>query len=151
MRLLSHLLSQTWIGCLVLGASLAAAGCGGSTGTVSGKVYYKNTLVKGGNVSFVSDQKKTSQLAEIQEDGSYKVEKMPVGEATITVDTSSFKPLPAARGMKPPPGVQAPGGYDMEARTKRYVPIPERYTDPAKSGLKYTVKGGSQDHDLKLD
>jgi hypothetical protein len=152
MRHHSPLIPAAWIGWLVLGASLAAIGCGGASyGTVSGKVIYKNATLMGGNVSFLNDEKKVSSVAEIREDGSYKVEKVPVGNVTITVDTSSFKPPPVPRNFKPPAGVQAPSGYDMGERAKRYVPIPNHYADPKQSSLKYTVKGGSQEHDLKLD
>ncbi|HTU16595.1 MAG TPA: hypothetical protein VMG10_00920 [Gemmataceae bacterium] len=142
------------IGLLGVLVSLAAAGCGASKGKISGKVYYQNTLVKGGTVSFVSADK-TSHMAQIKEDGSYTVEKVPVGEATICVETQSFKPPSInAPHYQLPPGVQGPGGYkppDRAARGKRYVAIPDRYASPEQSGLKYTVKPGSQEHDIKME
>jgi hypothetical protein len=141
---------------IVAGSIGGVIGCGNQTGTVSGKVYYKGEALKGGNVTFVNAENKVSRLATIQEDGSYKVEKLPAGEATITVETRSLKPV--ARGnlpsYSPPPGKEPPGGYkppDFAANAKRYMPIPDRYAKPETSNLKYTVKGGSQDHEIKLD
>ena len=34
---------------------------------------------------------------------------------------------------------------------KRYVQIPLGYSDPAKTPLSFTVKGGSQTYDVKLE
>ena len=134
--------------------SLSTAGCGSSTGKISGKVYYQNTLVTGGTVSFVSADK-SSQMAEIKEDGSYTVPRVPVGEATICVETQSFKPPSiSAPHYQLPPGVQGPGGYkppDRAARAKRYVAIPDRYASPEQSGLKYTVNPGSQEYNIKME
>lgn len=143
-----------WVGFAVLVSAMGTAGCGSSTGTVSGKVSYKNTMLKGGNVSFISIDKKFNKLAEIQEDGSYKVEKVPVGEMIICVDTSSLRPT----GVKmpkyaPPPGMES-SGYKpgtIEDKSKRYVPVPPDYANPDKSKLRYTVTSGSQEHDIKLD
>lgn len=136
----------------ILVLSLASAGCGSSAGTVSGKVYYKGAALKGGNVTFVTASKQ-SQLAEIQEDGSYKVEKIPVGAVTICVETASLKPTnQRIPNYQPPPGME--GNYkppDNAARAKRYTAIPERYEDLEQSGLKYTVTSGGQEHDIKLE
>jgi hypothetical protein len=129
-------------------------GCSSSTGTVSGKVYYKNAPLKGGHVAFVAADKRSS-TAEIKEDGSYTIEKLAIGEATISVETKSLKPPDRSTPQyAPPPGMQPPGGYappDRTALAKRYVAIPDRYADAEKSGLKYTVVGGKQEHDIKLD
>ena len=140
-----------WIAFLALILSLSAAGCGASKGTVSGKVYYKDAPLKGGTVTFVGSEN-ASFLAEIQDDGSYSIVKAPLGEVSITVETESLKPAnPNMLRNKPP--ADAVGNYkppDVEARAKRYMPIPGRYADPGQSGLKYTVKAGKQEHDINL-
>ena len=140
--------------CFALGMSLAAIGCGGgSTATISGKVYYKDAPLKGGRVTFVSKDKKVSRVDDIKEDGSYKIEKMPAGEARIAVDTSNLKPSPGMNRPPPPKGAKVPPGYNpptSEDKAKRYVEIPAQYADTDKSGLTYTVKGGSQPYDIKL-
>jgi hypothetical protein len=131
---------------------LAVAGCGGGAkGKVSGKVYYKDAPLKGGNVTFVAADKQ-SYLAEILEDGSYEVEKLPPGEVKIAVETTSLRP-PNANVLRNKPPADAGGSYkppDYEARAKRFVAIPERYSDPDHSGLMYTVKKGKQEYDIKL-
>ncbi len=143
-----------WAGGLTLALSLAAAGCGGggSKANVSGKVYYKDAPLKGGNVTFV-DSNKQSYMAEIQEDGSYSVEKIPPGEVKISVETNSLRP-PNAMVLKNRPPAAEEGGYkppDYAARAKRFVAIPDQYADPDHSGLAYTVKSGKQEHDIKLN
>ena len=144
---------RPWMPCLALATSLVAVGCGSSTGTISGKVYYKDAPLKGGRVTFVSKDKKVSRFDDIKEDGSYKIEKMPAGEARIAVDTSNLKPSPGMNRPPPPKGANVPPGYNpptSEDKAKRYVEIPAQYADADKSGLTYTVKGGSQPYDIKL-
>lgn len=145
---------------LALMGSFAAAGCGGGTGTVTGKVYYKDTPLKGGNVTFVSTQGKPSKSASIGEDGSYKLEKVPAGEVKICVETQSLRPQPGAtapeRKSTPPPGAKGPsyasgGGGAAADTSKRYVAIPDDYADPKKTKLTYKVTGGNQEHNIKLD
>ena len=116
-------------------------------------MFYKDAPLKGGFVTFVAADKKTYK-AEIGEDGSYHVaEKMPAGDAEVTVETESLKPQPGVRSYGPPPGAENPAGYqppDSTAAAKRYVKIPEKYADAKTSGLKCPVKGGKQDFDIKL-
>ena len=141
---------------LALVAPIAATGCSFSgKGTVSGKVYYKKTLLKGGNVTFFSTEGKPSLSTSIAEDGSYKLEKVPTGEVTICVETKSLKLQP---GATPPPKYSAPpgapAGYtppNVADRSKNFVPIDEKYATPEDSGKKYTVKSGSQEYNIELD
>src|SRR5256885_16873266 len=79
---------------LALASVLAASGCGG-TGTITGKVSYKGTPLKGGTVYFISAGGFVGQ-SPIEEDGTYTIPKMPPGEVTITVETDSVKPTGAA-------------------------------------------------------
>ena len=142
-----------WVGFLVLASSLGLFGCGSSTtGTVSGKVYLKDKPLKGGNVTFFSPDKKTSQIAKIGEDGSYTIEMMPVGPAKIAVETKSLQQAASARRNTPPPGQNAPNNSlpDPKELLKRYVAIPEKYADAPTSGLEYTVQSGKQPFDIKL-
>jgi hypothetical protein len=151
-----------WAVSLALGVVVGAAGCavgGSSTGTVTGKVTYKGGPVKGGNVYFFVDDKNPG-VGEIQEDGTYKAERVPVGNAKVSVDTESMKPpmgMPAAAAKKytaPPPDpkvkTEAYVPPDPGERAKRYVKIPEKYIDPERSGLTYTVKTGSQEFNIEI-
>ena len=90
--------------------------------------------------------------AAIQEDGSYTISKVPIGPATVTVETMSLRPT--ARAAMPGPYANAPKDVMPGARSqgdeKRYVPIPEQYSDPESSGLTLDVKKGTQQHDIDL-
>src|SRR4051812_22653135 len=125
---------EQWVGpgkwaVLALVPILAAAGCGGSRVTVSGKVSYKGTPLKGGNVVFNSLEGKESRSAPIAEDGTYRIEKCPVGKVKITVETESLKRVGTSGGARknqPPPGANVPADYtppDFDDKSKRYVPI----------------------------
>jgi hypothetical protein len=136
--------------------SLGAAGCGASTGTVSGKVYHKNTLLKGGTVTFVSADKQFGQTATFLEDGSYTIDQLPPGEMTIGVQTSSLNPAKQTFIPKNamPKDVTEGSDYqptDPSVLARRYVAIPERFADPETSGLKCKVQTGKQEHDIHLE
>jgi hypothetical protein len=46
---------------------------------------------------------------------------------------------------------KTPGRSPPQLPSKeQYVPIPASYKDPEKSGLTYTVTGGTQTHDIEL-
>ncbi len=138
-------------------AALVVTGCGNPVGSVSGKVTYKGTALKGGNVVFAKANGQ-NEWAEIQEDGSYKFDKIPAGPVKVAVVTSSLKPprqLPGqgqARANNPPPGQENPNKSESAAdRAKRYVAIPDKYEDPKTSGKEYTVKSGNQTYDITLE
>jgi len=142
-----------WGICLALLALVGLSGCGGSTTTVKGKVYLDDKPLKGGNVTFTSVAGKGGDSSAIEEDGSYTIRRVPTGKVKIAVDTSSLNPAgrTEARKYEPPPGQKSPYGQSQGSDTAaRYMPIPENYKDPEKSGLEFEVKGGSQTHDIKL-
>lgn len=143
---------RLWAGLLLLPFGLML-GCGGSSkGTVSGKVLYKGQPLKGGNVAILSKAGGGNLTSSIQEDGSYSISKVPRGPAVITVETRSIRPVP----QKALPGPYARASKDtlppglVVGDAARYVPIPEQYADPEKSGLSLDVKGGPQPHDIDL-
>jgi hypothetical protein len=133
-----------------------AAGCS-SYGTVSGKVSHKGQTLGGGTVVFFSPGK-GSVPAQISPDGSYTIAKVPIGPVKISVETASAKPAAAPKGMTPPPGAanvppdaaNSPVYGGQKSSGGKYVPIPENYGDPEKSGLSYTVQSGSQSHNIEL-
>jgi hypothetical protein len=140
--------------------AMVAAGCAPSKGSISGKVIYKETPLKGGNVTFISTDGKQTLSTPIKDDGTYSIENMPVGPVTITVETESLASAAQAATQAgkshrntPPPGSGAPPGYggsDAADFAKRYVKIPDNYANPDTSGLTYTVTPGSQTHDIEL-
>jgi len=142
-------------------AALGTTGCGQKLGTVTGKVTVKNagqvTLVKGGMVTFVSTAGKASKATEIKEDGTYTIDKIPVGEVKICVDTKGLKPPAGYTTGTPkyaPPKDASTTGYtppDPTAKYKLYVPIPPRYAETETTPLTYTVVPGNQPHDITLE
>jgi hypothetical protein len=139
---------------LVLFVLVGLAGCSGTTSTVTGKVSYKGTLLKGGNITFLGEEGKGSVSGPIGEDGSYKLEKVPVGEAKITVETDSLRRRAQAHSYKAPPDAPkgaGSAGISAEEAQRRYVEIPLVYSDPSATSLRCTVKAGKQDFDVKLD
>lgn len=142
-----------WAGVLFLASSVGSFGCGGgSVGSVSGKVFFKDKLLQGGTVTFLTADKTVSRIAKIGEDGSYTIETVPPGLVKIGVETASLKQAASNPRNNAPPGQKGPNtsGPDPKALMKRYVAIPEKYSNPLESGLEYTVKGGQQPFDIKL-
>ena len=125
---------------LVLGL---LTGCGGKpTGTVTGKVYYKDKLVSNGKVEFVGE--KDVGTAEITADGSYNMEKAPVG--TVKVGVSTFKPIVPPQQGGPSKSTKGKGG----AAGADWVDIPQKYRDPTTSGVTTTVRSGTQEFDIRI-
>jgi hypothetical protein len=134
---------------LGLAVALATAGCGGGKGTVSGKVYFNDKPLKGGNVTFHLEGK-GSRTGGINEDGTYTVEDVSPGPATITVETVSLRPSMRERHTyQAPKGQKSPNEPEVD-KSKNYVEIPLKYMEEKTSGLTYTVESGKQQHDIKL-
>jgi hypothetical protein len=152
---------------LLAGLVLTSLGCSGGTGTVTGKVKYNGEPLPSGRVVFMNADGKGTQEAEIQSDGSYKIERMPTGLAKVSVVTSPMGETgggrgPGARGGGPPapmapPADKIPAGADPgglygkgKPEGKKSVKIPDSYADPEKSGLTFTVAKGPQEWDIPL-
>jgi hypothetical protein len=135
-------------GCLVPAVltALAAAGCGRATGDVSGTVTYGGKAVPVGTVAFYDADGQWLASSPIS-GGTYSVAGVPTGPATIAVTTPRAGPGRRGTRLPPPP----PRGAKKTARPKAEpVTVPDKYGSPAKSGLTYTVKTGTQVHDLQL-
>jgi hypothetical protein len=113
-------------GLLVLGLP----GCGPDFGQVSGKVLYHNQPLTSGDVLFIGADKQPV-YGRIQEDGTYTVEKIITGPATIAVVSHNRTPFPRAGGTAPQ--------------------LPEQFQKPEQSGLTYVVHKGPQEHIIDLD
>jgi hypothetical protein len=136
-------------------------GCS-SKGTVSGKVTYQGKPVPAGTIIFVP-QAGGGFSANIR-DGEYKIEHLPEGPVKIAVSTpANTAPMKGLIGKMqlppemlqklPPEMLQKlrPGkSVEETSPDTPTVSIPPRFQDPEKSGLTYTVKGGSQVFDINL-
>jgi hypothetical protein len=116
-------------------------GCGPRVGTVSGEVKFKGQPVDNAVIRFHSQTGQKLIMQGTVEKGQYTVRDVPAGPAQISIQV----PLPAVikgkdkdkdkdKGKKPPKTGTAPPDTG----------IPAKYSDPAKSGLTYTVTGGNQ-------
>jgi hypothetical protein len=155
-------------GLLVLFLGLAAAGCGSSTGEVTGKVLLKGKPLAGGAVSFFPASGKGSNTSRIKEDGTYTVIKVPVGAVKIVVappaagklDPKIKMLVDAVKSGKTKMSQEEIDKMPQEFRdaldgegpssSGHSGKIPKQYTDPEKTVLEYTVTSGSQTHDIEL-
>lgn len=128
-----------------------AVGCSGGTSRITGIVRFDGQPLTSGRVTFLCNGKGRPTIsASISSDGSYWIDKAPVGRAQVSVKTF---PVPA----KPKPGVDPLSGVDYEAEwvaewgnAGPYVPIPSRYASPTSSGLEVTIGPGEQTFDIDL-
>jgi hypothetical protein len=131
---------------------LALVGCGGNTGTVTGKVSYKGQPVPGGNVVFTNADQSKTERAPIQSDGTYTSSQIPVGEMLVGVE-----PPPQGPRAKMPPGAKmpdlppdSPGMANYAGGGGAQVDIPASLQNPKTSGYTTTVSRGSQTFDIDL-
>ena len=135
------------------------AGCGpkGLKNVVEGKVTLKGAAVNGKVIFHGTDGKKAE--SPIDPKGEYHVSDPPLGDCKISIEPFGAGVL---GGVKPPPPDMKPktkgkkdkssepeGGFVTGASSMGVDP-PAKYKDPNTSGLKYTVKGGKEKHDIEL-
>jgi hypothetical protein len=139
----------------------SAAGCGTREGKLTGQVLYQGNPLPGGWLTFQpADPRHNAVTALIGPDGRYEAT-LPVGDVVICVDNREWQPRPRPSGeRKLPPGVQLPEPAQPDEapppkaeppeKAGSYVPLPEKYYEVEKSGLKWTVKPGHEAHDIEL-
>jgi hypothetical protein len=149
------------------------AGCGGQRqGKVIGQVTYEGKALPGGWILFrPADARKNAVPVALDEQGHFEAV-LPAGEVQVSVDNRELEPQTQepAGGSGIPPALlanlspEAKKALNAEkaekAKTKRregaqkgssrYVKIPDRYYDVAKSNLTFTVEGGDQKKDFEL-
>jgi hypothetical protein len=150
--------------CAVVGL-VAGAGCGTGNSlapaNISGGVTYNGKNVPGGVVKFIAPDG-SQYTGDIGPDGTYAVADVPVGELIIVVDNSNLDPSknPTAKspdaarrasiqGQQPPAGMGA-GPTGTGADDRKFIKIPEKYSNSKKSPLTLTVKAGRQVHNIEL-
>lgn len=123
-------------------ATCLLAGCGASTGDVSGEIKYGGKPLAGATVTFYdANNKAISDI--VAADGKYNVKGLATGTAKIAVVT--------------PLSIQFPGGLtgakgEGAPAVKSEVPtIPAKYNDREQSGQTLNVKSGAQVHNINLE
>jgi len=145
---------------LVLGL---IAGCGTTSqapARVSGTITYQGKPVKAGSIAFHMD--KGTYSSALSATGTYQIVDLPVGSATVSIETESQNPdkkTPAyggGMGPKMDPGKMAggvpagAGGKSKEEMAALYVKIPAKYADPKTSTLTVNLERGSQVKNFEL-
>lgn len=123
-----------------LAVLVVVAGCGPKgvvKVTVNGTVTYKGKALSSGIVTFNSD-KGSYSAASVQADGSFIITDVAPGEISVGV-------------MESP---QGSGSSSGEASAKPSLPaanLPQKYRDPATSGLKYTITEKTRELAIKIN
>ncbi|MFO0956565.1 MAG: hypothetical protein U0800_03750 [Isosphaeraceae bacterium] len=141
---LNHFASALLATITLIGSATILPGCGSGPemGRVTGKVTYKDQPVTKGTVTFVpvDPSKGRNATGSIMSDGTYTLQtENPndgalVGDYLVSVTSREDELLDYIPKKPVPP--------------KRLTP--EKYESPAGSGLKFTVKGGSNIFDIPL-
>lgn len=148
---------KTALRAAALAAAAGLVGCGygvkeqrlPETGaSLEGAITFNGETVHYAEVRVVSET--ASAFGRVGENGRYKVENVPVGPVTVTVNTDAAKgdytSLTMSRSYKGPKGEGAAGG----GPPPKFVGVPKKYAEPESSGLTTTVAAGANTFDIKL-
>lgn len=104
---------------------------------IYGKVYLDDRLINYGTISFIRDEDRPLK-SPVYPDGTYNIRNAPEGEYKIVIVTGQA-PRPAAGGASgsPPPSFKT-------------ITLPEKYASSTTTDLKYQVKTGRHEFDIKL-
>ncbi|MBM4069309.1 MAG: carboxypeptidase regulatory-like domain-containing protein [Planctomycetes bacterium] len=143
-------------------AALAVAGCGKSSGSLSGNVSYQGKPVTGG-VMLLVDAKGRNFPASLNADGTYKCPEIPPGDYTVTINTSALKgtdnqegtaKMLEKQGLGNDAGSKQPKDLakvkEMSTGAGKLVSIPPKYASTTTSTLTVKVEGGKQIQDFTL-
>jgi hypothetical protein len=121
---------------------VAAAGCGPSQATVSGKVTLHGKPVTAGTVLFVGYNNQIA-TGKLDEEGHYVAPRVPMGSLKVAVQTLRPEQLQAMAN-------QSKDAQPLPKRLANLVPVPQKYTDPETSGLTCQVNQSQQEHNIDL-
>jgi len=120
--------------------AVAASGCGGiKKVTVNGTVSYKDKPLSGGMLQFAGPKGGAPSAAVIQQDGTFIMTDVVPGEVKVSIQAT-----PQSSGPS--------GDKDKKATVPKVTPddLPEKYRDPEKSGLQYTITPETKHLDVKI-
>jgi hypothetical protein len=127
------------LACVVL--LFIVLGCGPGRGDLTGTVSYQGKALKVGSVSVLGSDG-IPKTDSIRDDGTFLVRDIPAGTIKIAVnsrDPAKSQPKTRKKGAPPP-----------KADRTGWFPIPEKYSDFAKSELSLTLNRGANSWDIEL-
>lgn len=132
---------------LILAFAAALAGCTRyeyrlpETGaTLEGTITYNGETITMAQLTVLSE---SGQALGIIEAGRYKVERVPLGDVKIGINTEAERGNAIGQAMARAKGVN-PGP------TPKFISLPAKYWDPDTSGVTTTVKKGKNTFDIVL-
>jgi hypothetical protein len=101
----------------------------------------------------VFDEQGNCGTAEIQADGSYKIETCPVGKLKISVNSPDPREAMANYHAAKTSGLLSPANMPEmpKGNAEIWFAIDSRYSNPDESGLTVDVSSGNNEHDIILD
>jgi hypothetical protein len=123
-----------------------APGCAPSAAPVTGRVTYQGKPVVWGSVTLKAADGSMHQIG-INLDGTYRLDRVPVGPAAVGVSSPDPAPSPRARALGGDENRSRPGPPPVPPRA--WFKLPDKYADPATSGLTVHVGRDSGDIELK--
>jgi hypothetical protein len=115
---------------------------GASEGTVTGLVMLDDEPLAFATVYFICGDGQP-RACKVKLDGSYRLEKVPLG--TVKIKVVTYPPVPP--GLAKAEGPNAP---KEQEKARPAVKILPKYSDENTSGLTYEVKQGQHKHDILL-
>lgn len=133
---------RVWASTCFAALMLAAAGCGPSQATVSGKVTLRGKPVTAGTVMFVGNNNQIA-TGKLDEQGHYVAPRVPMGSLKVAVQTLRPEQLQSMAN-------QSKEASALPSRLANLVPVPQKYTDPETSGLTCQVNQAQQEYNIDL-
>jgi len=134
---------------MLAGVSLLS-GCGKPFGSVTGTITLGGAPLPAGLVSFLAEDG-TVVSANVDANGSYRVENVPTGLAKVMVYTAFNDNLGAMGDALKNQGRDPARFKDVPNPSPPLVVVPQKYSTPETSGLSVTVGRGETKYDIPLD
>jgi hypothetical protein len=137
---------------VLVSGSLLASGCSSPAKSFGGKVTYKGQAVPGGTIVLHAREGAQKYTGTIRADGTFVVSDAAPGVMVVTIDNKWLKAGALedgkAQGVDPKMLEKMmpkdPGG-------RRYVSIPEKYSNPKTSPLIWEIKTRNESKDFDLN
>ncbi len=131
---------------------LVLTGCAGGKADVTGKVTHQGKTVLWGTV-ILQGPDGIPITGTIQSSGTYVVQGVASGKVLIGVISRDPGVLAGSTGRRRVDKGDANGLVSTNApiiERSKWFPLPQKYEDPAQSGLQANIKSGAQNYDIDL-